>query len=230
MADTPMTDRTAPAAPLDHETIWLEAQCRDGYEGRQWCQDNVWDDDCGCDEGGHKPTKYVRADLAALAQPASDADWRTRFWQIVDGEGLLGLPSDEWNALSRLVQAFAAQKAQPAEAVERVNHAIYMGAVSAAMELRKERDALQAQLSALPVAPDGWRTMDSAPRDGTRIIAGWYGGAEPEIVRWDYSPVHHRSGELCWTDGYHHYCEPRGWQPLPAAPTTAAPPAQGEGK
>lgn len=48
--------------------------------------------------------------IAALA----GGDWRDRFWQIVDGKGLLGLPSDEWNALSRLVDRYAAT--QPDEA------------------------------------------------------------------------------------------------------------------
>ena len=41
-------------------------------------------------------------------QPDAAPDWRDRFWQIVDGKGLLGLPSDEWNALSRLVDRYAA--------------------------------------------------------------------------------------------------------------------------
>lgn len=63
---------------------------------------------------------YINPEAEAIAawnrraalQPAQGEDWRTRFWQIVDGEGLLGLPSDEWNALSRLVHAYAKQPAQ----------------------------------------------------------------------------------------------------------------------
>jgi hypothetical protein len=50
----------------DHKVIWLEPACHgDGpYGNRQWCQDNVWSDGCECDVGGHKPTRYIRADLA----------------------------------------------------------------------------------------------------------------------------------------------------------------------
>lgn len=47
----------------DHETIWLAPVC-DGssYEGRLWCCDNVFEDECECG-GKHKPIKYVRAQV-----------------------------------------------------------------------------------------------------------------------------------------------------------------------
>jgi hypothetical protein len=48
-----------------HETIWLqpwcdgcETHCRGGDEGRQWCQDDVWEK---CDECGNKSVRYVIA-------------------------------------------------------------------------------------------------------------------------------------------------------------------------
>jgi hypothetical protein len=45
----------------DHREIWLECKCAEnGYEGRQWCQDNVFEN---CEECGLKPVKYIRADL-----------------------------------------------------------------------------------------------------------------------------------------------------------------------
>lgn len=48
----------------DHERIWLQPKCCAGeYEGRQWCQDNVFDD--GQCEDGAKATEYIRADLAS---------------------------------------------------------------------------------------------------------------------------------------------------------------------
>jgi hypothetical protein len=57
----------------DHERIWLQPKCCAGeYEGRQWCQDNVFDD--GECEGGAKATEYVRADLAATRTPAPSSD------------------------------------------------------------------------------------------------------------------------------------------------------------
>jgi hypothetical protein len=49
-----------------HEEIWLQPWCPvcnlNSYEGRMWCQDNVWD---RCEECGEKPVKYVLAPLTA---------------------------------------------------------------------------------------------------------------------------------------------------------------------
>lgn len=53
----------------DHKIIWLAPICHDdGNNGREWCQDNVWEDGCDCDKGGHEPTRYIRADLFADAR------------------------------------------------------------------------------------------------------------------------------------------------------------------
>jgi hypothetical protein len=52
------------AVDEEPERIWLQPECCAGkYEGRQWCQDNVFDD--GECEDGAKATEYVRADIAA---------------------------------------------------------------------------------------------------------------------------------------------------------------------
>jgi hypothetical protein len=61
----------------DHEFIWLEPllhEHNEHYEGRQWCQDDVWSGECAGEECGG-PTKYVRSDLydAALLKLPS---WR----------------------------------------------------------------------------------------------------------------------------------------------------------
>jgi hypothetical protein len=74
-----MTTPTPREALLaDHETIWLQAKCADhGEEGRQWCQDDVWSDDCGCGDG-HKSTQYIRADLVPTPEPAAGAVERAR--------------------------------------------------------------------------------------------------------------------------------------------------------
>jgi hypothetical protein len=39
----------------DHERIWLQPTCCAGYDGRLWCQDNVFDD--GECEDGAKATR-----------------------------------------------------------------------------------------------------------------------------------------------------------------------------
>lgn len=57
---TSLTGQTGSDA--DHERIWLQPKCCAGeFEGRLWCQDNVFDD--GECEDGAKATEYVRADL-----------------------------------------------------------------------------------------------------------------------------------------------------------------------
>ncbi len=48
----------------EHKTIWLQPWCDKceaaannfSNDGRQWCQDNVWDQ---CDECERKPVKYA---------------------------------------------------------------------------------------------------------------------------------------------------------------------------
>lgn len=48
----------------DPDTIWLAPACESNdIEGRRWCPDNVWDDNCGDPECNSKPTKYIRADI-----------------------------------------------------------------------------------------------------------------------------------------------------------------------
>lgn len=43
----------------DPKVIYLEPPCCASWEGRRWCEDDVFD---FC-EGGNMPTKYIRADL-----------------------------------------------------------------------------------------------------------------------------------------------------------------------
>lgn len=45
------------------KVIWLEPLCGDlKDEGRTWCEDNVWENNCECGEH-HKPVKYVLAPI-----------------------------------------------------------------------------------------------------------------------------------------------------------------------
>lgn len=73
-------------------------------------------------------------------------------------------------------------------------------------------DAILAALTAAGCAVEqGWRTMDTAPRDGTRFH-GWFPahGSIPGCVA-DVS-WHHG----CWH--HPHFVEPTHWRPLPAPP------------
>ncbi len=48
----------------DHEYIWLEPECcAEDDTGRMWCQDPVFECDCG-----NQPTRYVRADKLVTAE------------------------------------------------------------------------------------------------------------------------------------------------------------------
>ena len=108
------------------------------------------------------PTEAIAAWNRRPAPPAA-TDWRDRFWQIVDGRGLLGLPSDEWNALSRLVERYAATQPDAAKiaAVERAAEAWAKStelvgvaqttdeAIEARMTAARAASALRAALAAM---------------------------------------------------------------------------------
>lgn len=52
----------------DPARIYLQPACSvdpDGYEGRQWCEDDVWEE-CHVEGCSCRATTYIRADLAAL--------------------------------------------------------------------------------------------------------------------------------------------------------------------
>lgn len=136
----------------------------------------------GTPDGNDKAQRNQdRADFlrAALAQRPVEEDWRTRFWQIVDGEGLLGLPSDEWNALARLVRAYAERQPAPAEALRRVAMAMAAHAGhpnweampatathwSSVRSLTQEYflDFATAALSALQPSAPGWVLVPKEP-------------------------------------------------------------------
>lgn len=47
----------------EHKEIWLQPWCEEceqncGFDGRQWCQDDVWGK---CDECDREPAHYVLA-------------------------------------------------------------------------------------------------------------------------------------------------------------------------
>lgn len=77
--------------------------------------------------------------------------------------------------------------------------------------------------------PRGWRTIDSAPRDGTSIILAVTGGINGPVIgeaRWHYAD----GGDWWWAGNapgdYHggpiseiNFGVPTHWQPLPLPPT-----------
>ena len=61
-----------------------------------------------------------------------------------------------------------------------------------------------------------WQPIETAPRDGTQILAIWPGKGRPRIVWFDRAR---------WTDdGDHSLIDFTHWQPLPSPPITPSPP------
>lgn len=77
----------------------------------------------------------------------------------------------------------------------------------------------EAEGGAVTAAGD-WQSMESAPRDGTRIIA-WLDG-RPIIVWWRSGPSTKRYEKgvkvSYWSSGYFRHPEPEAWQPCPEPP------------
>lgn len=85
--------------------------------------------------------------------------------------------------------------------------------------------ALIAEAEAALASPDmeqraGWMPIETAPKDGTRVLLaedGWVGEAQYDTRRkgWWQANTH-------WTDSYKkQYFAPTAWQPLPAHPIEA---------
>ena len=89
----------------------------------------------------------------------------------------------------------------------------------------------RAMVAAAPPAPSGWRSMESAPRDGRRILiwSDLFNPGGPVVVRWDedryakkplprwmtHDPAYGARGFIT--------NPPTHWMPLPEAPGSAAP-------
>lgn len=81
-------------------------------------------------------------------------------------------------------------------------------------------DRIRTALRSIP-PDDGWRTIDSAPKDGTRILLGGAtAGPTVRIGAWGGGRyLGARKGyEQGWIDHPGHSCDPTHWRPLPPPP------------
>lgn len=65
-----------------------------------------------------------------------------------------------------------------------------------------------------------WLSIETAPRDGTRILCDWGHGNGPK----DYEICYFDADKGCWRGPHDNYAvgeEPPNWQPLPSPPTTS---------
>jgi hypothetical protein len=80
-----------------------------------------------------------------------------------------------------------------------------------------------AQQHAAQVARD-WQPIETAPRDGTYILLGWFleggGGGHPEVAFWHSTKQLWCSSRLLNAEGYY---SPTHWQPLPEPPKETKP-------
>lgn len=87
-------------------------------------------------------------------------------------------------------------------------------------ERRKaEADRIAAFTAPFRIDDDGWRSMDSAPKDGTRILA--YSPKCPHAckikVTW-WRSLEDQAGYVGWGEFNTQYWPATHWQPLPAEP------------
>jgi len=93
--------------------------------------------------------------------------------------------------------------------------------LDAARYIENEKPAwAQAAREAVAAARNGWRPIETAPRDGTRMLVTG-GGLQDEVEAASYNPV-----VACWnTESYtlddrddeaEGYSRPSHWMPLPA--------------
>lgn len=68
-------------------------------------------------------------------------------------------------------------------------------------------------------ATEGWRTMESAPKDGTAVQIGWSDGeAVPECARFNNGAW--REANYYDMDSAPEFLPPTAWRPLPSPPTS----------
>ena len=69
--------------------IWLAPICHEDGDGRQWCQDDVWGDDCGCGIAEHQSVRYVlAADYDRLEQECERLRVRISNLEIVQSASI----------------------------------------------------------------------------------------------------------------------------------------------
>jgi hypothetical protein len=67
-----------------------------------------------------------------------------------------------------------------------------------------------------------WKSIESAPRDGTKIVLAEYydGGRHPEDARWMFYTDYWREYREGFGGGFGTPGNPSHWMPLPDPPTT----------
>lgn len=152
--------------------------------------------------------------LADAINDSLDMDWTSRVGAkaIIREIAALRQPAPSREAIARIIDPGA------------FNQIIY-GGPYAAEQGRIQNMALAKADAILALGGEQWRTIDSAPRDGTRVLASWdpkrFGPPEsrheddPAIVRWC---AEHWKGPGWYPDAMGTPYHVTHWMPLPAPP------------
>jgi hypothetical protein len=93
---------------------------------------------------------------------------------------------------------------------EGMTHPYFISGVDAmASVLRREAESLEQS----PVSDDGWRAIESAPKDGSYILVA--GLKFEDQTYMEVTSFYMGRWQVAWMDGY---AEPTHWRPLPPPP------------
>jgi len=84
-------------------------------------------------------------------------------------------------------------------------------------ELREEMMRMaRAAITAAYAVRDRWEPIETAPKDGTNILLGWFkDGEEPQVVSgWFEAGI----ADYRWIDCFNEEANPTHWRPLPSPP------------
>lgn len=109
----------------DPEVMYLEPRCcADPNTGRQWCQDEVWADNC---EDGKRGVKYIRADLTHPPAVTGDKG-ALDACERIENQAVMVYTSEEYDYLCEYLEiiraALSAQGGVPGDVVEKVEAAL----------------------------------------------------------------------------------------------------------
>lgn len=118
------------------------------------------------------------------------------------------------------------------QAIEALESMDDFARMDSGVDARGARELLRRFITQAALGVGGWRPMDSAPRDGTRIIASTSWGVE--VVKWCDGATFDQFGpgegwigveqdSTCLPPNYRRdtpQCPPTSWQPIPPPPSS----------
>ena len=141
------------------------------------------------------------------------------------------LEDREWVAALFMEDVDKAEQVQAIQGLQAQNHRLMtqLGEeIAESDELVKQRDDFTQQLAEQRAEIERlkcqWQPIETAPRDGTYILLGWFleggGGGHPEVAFWHSTKQLWCSSRLLNAEGYY---SPTHWQPLPEPPKEIKP-------